>query len=548
MKKLISSMLVCCMAATLILSLVARGEIPDINPITYEPNESANQLRVTAVSAGTWHTLAILDDGSLWAWGDTDKPSEEERERMYNSWGFIWASRLGDGTNEPQLSPVKIMDNVVHAVAGEHHSLAIDADGVLWGWGRNRHGQIGDGTNETRLSPVKIMDNVVSVTPTFNGGYAVTSDGVEWWWGERRVSAEVDGQWEWWQDIQLYPIRVSERIDPPFQREPRFNYKIDENGTLWTWGINEFLDMRGGGSPLVGDGTATIFEYNRREIDGNLYDVREIIGEDNARHTPVRIMDNAVSVKTVRDTVFVIDSNGTLWAWGYNTVGQLGDGTTDPRLSPVRIMENVAYISSGRTDDHGRVGWMNTFAITTDGELWAWGGSQGFGGLGLLGDGTGGVSNSPVRILFTIPTITDEISVYINGERLEFDVPPQIIDNRTMVPMRAIFEALRYEVEWDGETQTVIATIGRSTITMQIDNDEIIVEWTEWITSQPVTPGGGAHGGMIPIPRTTTVVLDVPPMIVNDRTLVPPLRAIAEATGADVDWVADTQTVIIITN
>jgi len=428
------------------------------------PVDNSDQLRVIAVSAATWHTLAILEDGSLWAWGDTDKPNEEELERRYNSWGFVWAGRLGDGTNESRLLPVKIMDNVIHAVAGEHHSLAIDTDGVLWAWGRNGwdwagndlgflgdgttedrqtsvrimenvvyatiapfnsnahvgygprsyaitadgrlwgwgassdfeeiSGPIGDGTSESRNSPVRIMDNVVSVTPTFNGGYATTSDGTEWWWGTRWESHEETN--ELWYEIQLYPIRVSEIEEPPFRRERfvGFEYEIDESGTLWTWGQNRMLDGRGGsgGWPLVGDGTVT-FLGDTAENWG------ELIGEDNVRHTPVRIMDNVISVKTVRDTVFVIDSDRTLWAWGYNTVGQLGDGTTEARLSPVRIMDNVAYITSNYFIDHGWVSFINTFVITNDGELYGWGNAESFGS-GLLGDGTSEHRLLPVRIIF----------------------------------------------------------------------------------------------------------------------------------------------------
>ena len=113
--------------------------------------------------------------------------------------------------------------------------------------------------------------------------------------------------------------------------------------------------------PLVGDGTL------------------------EARNSPVRIMDHVQSVRALADTVFVIDSAGVLWAWGSNMLGQLGDGTREARLSPVRIMDNVAEISAHYFMDHGGVGFVNTFVLTRDGELWRIGSLRGHGSYLLSG-------------------------------------------------------------------------------------------------------------------------------------------------------------------
>jgi hypothetical protein len=119
----------------------------------------------------------------------------------------------------------------------------------------------------------------------------------------------------------------------------------------------------------------------------------------------------------------------------------------------------------------------------------------------------------------------NEISVYLNGERLQFDVPPKIVDNRTMVPFRAIFEAFEMEVEWfNSDSATVTATAEWGSMMLQIGSNEMIVE-----------------GFYPPIRR---IELDVPPMIVDNRTLVP-LRAISESIGAEVDWNETTRTVSI---
>ena len=111
------------------------------------------------------------------------------------------------------------------------------------------------------------------------------------------------------------------------------------------------------------------------------------------------------------------------------------------------------------------------------------------------------------------------ISVVLDGKTIGFDVPPQIINERTMVPVRAIFEALGASVDWDGSTQTVTSKRGDTTISLKINDATMYVN-------------GNA------------VTLDSPACVINERTLVP-VRAISEAFGAGVDWDGSTQTVTI---
>lgn len=113
----------------------------------------------------------------------------------------------------------------------------------------------------------------------------------------------------------------------------------------------------------------------------------------------------------------------------------------------------------------------------------------------------------------------DGVSVMLDGAELEFDVPAQIINDRTFVPLRVIFEAMGAEVEWDGDTRKVSAVKDDTTVEMIIDSTVMSVN------SQEIT-------------------LDVPPQIVDERTLVP-ARAVAESFGAEVEWDGDTRTVII---
>lgn len=122
--------------------------------------------------------------------------------------------------------------------------------------------------------------------------------------------------------------------------------------------------------------------------------------------------------------------------------------------------------------------------------------------------------------IFVIPVnAEDRIKVLLDGQELIFDVPPQLIDNRTMVPMRKIFESMGASVEWDGNTQTVTATKDNIIVIMQINNKEINV-------------------------NGESITFDVAPQLVDSRTLVP-ARAVAESLKAKVDWDGETKTVII---
>ena len=122
--------------------------------------------------------------------------------------------------------------------------------------------------------------------------------------------------------------------------------------------------------------------------------------------------------------------------------------------------------------------------------------------------------------MFVPAYANDEISVYLDNERIQFDVAPLLVNGRTMVPMRAIFEKLGATVNWDNNTQTAVANKGNVNVSISIDDT------TLYKNGQAIT-------------------LDVPAQLNGGRTLVP-LRAVSEAFDCDVQWDGDTQTVNIL--
>ncbi len=129
-----------------------------------------------------------------------------------------------------------------------------------------------------------------------------------------------------------------------------------------------------------------------------------------------------------------------------------------------------------------------------------------------------------VLLLTTAFTVTaaSPIRVFLRTTEIAFDVPPQIINSRTMVPLRAIFEALGASVEWNGETQTVTSMRNSTIVQLTIGSPTMYVNYAP-------------------------VALDSPACIVNSRTLVP-VRAISEAFGISVEWDGANRIVTLGTN
>ena len=300
-------------------------------------------LKVEQVSLGEHHSGAITEDGSLWMWG----------------WNIN--GQLGDGTTEEKHTPVKVMENVKMISLGEYHSGAIKEDGSLWMWGYNGRGQLGDGTTEEKekLIPVKVMENVKSVgLGDFYSG-AIKEDGSLWMWGYNGYGQLGDGT----NESKDIPVKIMENVKNVSFSDDHSG-AIKEDGSLWMWGDN--------GYGQLGDGT------------NGTYAAR--------KHSPVKVMENVKEISLGNAHSGAIKEDGSLWMWGGNNKGQLGDVTNEDKNTPVKIMENVKNVN---------LGVLCSGAITEDGNLWMWGAND----KGQLGDGTNEDKNTPVKFMENIKSV-----------------------------------------------------------------------------------------------------------------------------------------------
>ena len=298
---------------------------------------------VVALAAGWHHNVALRSDGTVWAWGR-------------NNWG-----QLGIGSNQDQNRPVQLsrFDDVVAIAAGQSHSLAVRADGTAWAWGGNAGGELGNHSKRNSTLPVRVL-GLSGVTAVAAGGadsLAVKSDGTVWAWGFNSYGELGIGS----NTGTDRPFQVSGLSDVIAVSAGRLHsLALKSDGTVWAWGMNNLGEL--------GIGSNT---------DSNV-------------PVPVPGLNHMVAVSASDEVSLALKSDGTVWAWGSNDAGELGNGTNTGSYVPVQVLglSNVAAISSfGVEDGH-------SLALKTDGTVWAWG----YNANGQLGNGTTTNCNLPILV------------------------------------------------------------------------------------------------------------------------------------------------------
>jgi len=230
--------------------------------------------------AGLYISFAIKTDGTLW------------------SWGANGSGQLGHGNLTSFSSPRQVgaLTNWLKIASANNNTLAIKTDGTMWGWGVNDYRQLGDGTISSRSSPTQVGNFT-------NGWSAVAISNAS------AVALKTDG-------------------------------------TLWTWGA--------GGSGALGQGNTTNYSFPRQ----------------------VGALTTWAAIAALSSAVIAVKTDGTLWSWGAGTSGQTGLGTVTARSSPVQVgaLTTWSKVSAGQGN--------KCYGIQTDGTLWAWGAGT-YGQLGL---------------------------------------------------------------------------------------------------------------------------------------------------------------------
>jgi alpha-tubulin suppressor-like RCC1 family protein len=275
--------------------------------------------RRAKIAAGTYHSMSIKTDGTVWTWGN-------------NIFGM-----LGDGSEVDRYLPVSTgLTDVINVAAGTFHSLAVRVDGSVWSWGENLMGQLGLSDFEDRNVPTRVTlpveaGEIVEVSAGSRHSLALSRNGTVWAWGENADGQLGNGS----EQNTAIPTKVLNLENVLAVRAGGyFSLALLENGEVWGWGENN--------KGLLG-GTAS-FVSNPKRILG-LGQIKEIaVGQFHA---------------------LALDSNNEVWAWGWNNRGQLGIDSLVDQISPIKLgLSQIQTIYAGESQ---------SAAIQKDGSVLHWG-------------------------------------------------------------------------------------------------------------------------------------------------------------------------------
>jgi alpha-tubulin suppressor-like RCC1 family protein len=293
------------------------------------------------LALGHSHTCAARA-GAVWCWGAND------------------AGQLGDGTNTDRALPVPVTtlgNAVAEVAAGDLFSCARKSNGSVWCWGSNVAGQLGNGGGADSATPVAVTGLSYGVAQISAGDLfvcALKTDGTLWCWGGGGIFA--DGA------ATATPVAVTALADGVAEISAGDGAACARktDGTLWCWGSNTF--------GILGDGT----------------------DQDRPSPVPVTALGAQVAGVSLGDLFgCALKVDGTVWCWGTNDSGELGDGTNADHFSPAQVVGLGAGIRE--VSANGR----HACARDAQGALRCWGANA----QGELGDGTTADAPSPVAVV-----------------------------------------------------------------------------------------------------------------------------------------------------
>ena len=329
------------------------------NKTTYKSPKQVGTDTTWASLQGSYskNYLAIKSDGTLWSWGLNQKG-------MLGHNAIHPAGNLSSPTQIPGTNWRSIGN-----ISSEAY-YATKFDGTLWAWGSNTNGILGLNDNQQRSSPCQVGTdttwNILNQGSAASSAVAaaIKTDGSMWAWGNNQYGSLGQNH----RTRLSSPVQVgSETTWKSFTETNVSIAAIKGDGTLWTWGYNE-NGVLGLNTPFAAPGPGS-------------------------RSSPTQVGTDTtwdVMFSDGTESFFARKTDGTLWSWGYNGWGQLGDLSRTSRSSPVQVLGDTGW------SDTGAFGENTIATIKNDGTAWAWGDNE-YGDLGQ-NEGANARESSPVQI------------------------------------------------------------------------------------------------------------------------------------------------------
>ncbi|MES2630809.1 MAG: hypothetical protein V4611_02540 [Patescibacteria group bacterium] len=413
-------------------------------PVQIATNGLAQDEKLTGIAAGYPHGFAVSNEGRIYNWGfgsysnlnrgvATSQPllfGGISNQSMFAGASAVtkiaaggysaamltannelytlgpnWQGTAGNGTNTSTGVPLKVTTlgtpmagkTITDIKVGENFMIALASDGTMYTWGDNNGtGQLGDGTATSRNLPGQVVTAGTplagkTVTAIAAGDYynlALTSEGLVYSWGDNTSSQLGDAV----AGDKLLPVAVNVTGTPMAGKTitkigagNHISLAIDSNGLVYGWGQNQ--------QGALGDGTTTL---RNKPVAVNT------VGTPMAGKSIVQVVAG-------EQHSVALSSDGNVYAWGGNLYGQLGDGTNINRLQPVAV-NTTGTPMAGKTIITIAATMYHTYALASDGSVFAWGGND----TGVVGVATGATTQT-VTDMFT-DVRTELTTVYHNRQ------------------------------------------------------------------------------------------------------------------------------------
>lgn len=294
--------------------------------------------------------FAIKGNGVPWVWGRND------------------SGQLGTGNLTSYSSPVAMIGSHSFSILFPSITTAMGVhfDQDAWACGGNTGGELGTGNTTSYSSPVAVVGNHLFVFVNTDGdagaghSFGLKSSGAAWAWGTNTFGQLGSG------DMVSYSSPVAVVGSHSFRQiysagNNAFSIALKSDGSAWAWGSND--------SGQLGTGNATSYS------------------------SPVAVIGNHSFIKIctgrfTTSSAWGLKSNGSIWGWGANSVGQLGNGTVTSYSSPIAVVGSHSFIDFA-------VGFSHVIGLKADGSVWGWGSDS----AGQLGDNTLTTVSSPVAMI-----------------------------------------------------------------------------------------------------------------------------------------------------
>jgi len=361
----------------------------------------------TGLNYRAWQEMSYDPPGNLFAWGE-------------NNYGQNGQNEGGSGGD--LSSPTQIgfgVDWAYPFASNGYGGSALKTDGTLWTWGRNNYGQLGHNQGSDVLPAISSPTQIPGTwsNAAFTGGsgatFAVKSDGTAWFWGNGGYGGTGLSNTTQYSSPTQVPGTWDNSTEKLGGLQHAF-WVIKTNGTLWSWGNNEYGELGQGNkddysSPRqVGTdttwanvGKGGLFSAAAIKTNGTLWtwgrNNNNQLGQGNqTEYSSPKQVGTDTTWSRVQSVTYhymmATKTDGTLWMWGFNGTGQLGQNTTTQANSPRQVGTETTWATPGDRKFDGE--YLQAGAIKTDGTLWMWGN----GDTGVLGNLSRQPYSSPIQI------------------------------------------------------------------------------------------------------------------------------------------------------